>query len=611
MLTRPISDRRRFGRTAAAALVAFSLVAAACGGDDDDAVAPATTAAPDGGDDGSDDGDTDDGADDGDDGDAATTTAPAVTPPPASEFEPQYGGRLVMAVEAETANPWLPGVMNCDVSCSTRARTFYDPLVVVDDELNLRPFLLESVEANEDDTVFTLTVRQGITFHDGSELNAEVVADNLQRNLSSLLIAAAVKDLARNEDGTLVIEILDDYTLTMATGFDGNPAEPLPWPTFPFYLAGQGGLIASSEWMAAVDAGNAAETEAVGTGPFILSSYAPGDRLTVVRNDDYWLTDNDGNQLPYLDEIEFRVIPDSQVRGQALRSGDVDIIHTSDSLVVADLSSDPAFGYQSQEALGETNYYMLNLTKPYLQDRDVRCALTQAIDPIDLIDVTGGNATPAPSPFSPGQEGFIEDLERIAYDPDAARAVIEAWEAANGPLEINLSSTPTVTNLTAAQYLAAVWGDVGVDVTIDQIEQSTLINNALFGSPDFDAFGWRNHAGLFVDAQYFWWHSSASAPPGELALNFGRLEDPEVDRLLELARSESDPDVRRGYAEEINLRFVDQCFVIPTSFARWGIHWNERVQNVGRSPIPDTEQFMRDGAGFQGQIWVNAMFVTD
>ena len=64
-----------------------------------------------------------------------------------------------------------------------------------------------------------------------------------------------------------------------------------------------------------------------------------------------------------------------------------------------------------------------------------------------------------------------------------------------------------------ASYLAAR----GVDVTITQIEQSKLINNALFGAPEFDAFGWRNHAGLFVDGQYFWWHGSAALPDGSLA----------------------------------------------------------------------------------------------
>jgi peptide/nickel transport system substrate-binding protein len=599
MLVRPFKDRRGVGRTAAATLIAFSLVAAACGGDDD-SVAPATTVAPD---------DTDDNGD----GDTATTTpAPVVTEPPAPEFEPQFGGRIVVAIEAETANPWRPAIMNCDAGCQIRARTFYDPLVVIGSDLEAEPFLLETIEPNEDSTVFTMTVRQGIEFHDGTPLDADAVMDNINRSFSSLLLGAAVKDVARDAEGKVAMEKIDEFTFTIATGFNGDLDSPLPWPLFPYYLGAQGGLMASPTWLAAVDEGTASETEAVGTGPFILANYAPGDRLSVTRNPNYWVTDENGDTLPYLDEIEFRVIPDSQVRGQALRSGDVDMLATSDSLVVEELSSDPNFGYVNQDQFSETNYLLFNLTKPYLQDRNVRCALLQAIDPIDFIDVVaGGAAQPSNGPFSPGQEGFLDDNGRLPYDPDAAADAIAAYEAENGPLRINISTTPTVTNLTGAQYLSAVWGDVGVEVTIDQIEQSTLINNALFGDESFDVFAWRNHAGLFLDSQYFWWHGSAAAPPPGLALNFGRLDDPVINELLELSRSETDPEVRRGYAEDVNRRFASECFIIPTSQTRWGVHYDPKIQNVGRAPLPGGDGFMRDGAGFPGQVWFTAIFINE
>jgi peptide/nickel transport system substrate-binding protein len=605
MYVRPHSHRRRFGRTAAAALIAFSLAAAACGGDDDGAISDTTTPttpAPDG-----------DGDGDGDDGDGDTTTtapAPVVTEPPPSEVEPVYGGRVVVAGEAEVANPWTPAAMQCDSFCQMRARTFYDPLIVVDANLDWRPFLAESIDVNDDATVFTIKVREGVQFHDGTDLDADAVMDNVNRAFTGLLIAAAVKDIARNEDGSVLMEKLDDYTFTMQTGFNGNPAEPLPWPLFPYYLGGQGGLIASPTWLASVDGGGD-PTQAVGTGPFTFNSYAPGDRLVVDRNPNYWLQDENGNQLPYLDQLEFRVIPDSQVREEALRSRDVDLISTSDVNVVARLRDDSNFETLLQDNYSETNYILLNLTKPYLADRDVRCALLQAIDPVDFNDVVnGGNGTLSNGPFTPGQEGYLEDNGRLPYDPDAARDVIAAWEAENGPFVINYSTTPTVTNLTAAQYLSAVWGDVGVEVVIDQIEQSTLITNALFGSPDFDAFGWRNHAGIFLDQQYFWWHGSAAAPPGELALNFGRLDDPVINELFEKSRSEFDPDVRRGYAEDVNRRFADQCFLIPSTETVWGVHYSPKIENVGRTPIPDGG-VMRDGAGFPGQVWLTGVFVAE
>jgi peptide/nickel transport system substrate-binding protein len=351
----------------------------------------------------------------------------------------------------------------------------------------------------------------------------------------------------------------------------------------------------------------------VGTGPFTLDSYAPGDKLIVKKNPGYWLKDASGTALPYLDEIEFRVIPDSQVRATALESGDVDLISTSDGAVISDFDGNTDYNLILQQDFAETNYILLHLSKAGpLQSREVRCALLQAIDKVDIIDViANGYLDPANGPFSPGQEGYLDDNGSLPYDPDAAAAAIETYEAANGPVTVNYSTTTAASSLATAQYLQDAWGQIGVDVTIDQIEQSKLINNALFGDPAFDAFGWRNHAGVFVDQQYFWWHSSAALPDGQLALNFGRLSDPVIDDLLEKSRSEADPDVRRGYAEDINRQFAKECWLIPTSFTKWGVISNLSVQGVGTTPQADGQGgVLRDGAGFPGQVWLTAVFKT-
>lgn len=575
-------------RGIAALLVASSLVLAACGGGDETST-PATTIP------------------------AATTvaTTPVVTAAPAPEIEATYGGSITIGVEGETANPWLPANMQCASSCQMVSRSFFDPLVVVNTDLEVEPFLLESVEGNAEYTVYTLKVREGIEFTDGTPLDGAAVIDNLNRGGLGFLIAPALKDLARNPDGTFVIEVIDAMTFTIQTGFNGDPNQPLPWPLFPFYLAGQWGLMASPTWMAGVDAQTASPTEPIGTGPFKMESYAPGDRTVVVKNDDYWLKDDKGNALPYLDSIEFRVIQDSQVRLEALRSGDLNLMHTSDGTVIGPLADEGDFGYINQDQYSETNYILMNLTQPKLQSKEVRCALLQAIDPEDFHQVVNeGYGVISDGPFTPGQEGYLADNGRLPYDPAAAAAAIEAWEVDNGPLVINYSTTPTVTNLRAAQYLFDVWGEVGVEVNIDQIEQSTLITNALLGLPAFEMFGWRNHAGLFADSQYFWWHGSAALPPGQLALNFGRLDDPVINELLEKSRSEADADVRRGYAEDINRRFASECLIIPSSETQWGVFFDETVNNVGRQPTPGGTSFARDGAGFPGQVFLTTLFVT-
>ena len=601
-MTSSIRTRRRPGVLIGAVAIAFGLVAAACGGDDggsssggNETSAPSET--------------------------VGATEAPQETQAPVAEIVP--GGKVVFGVEAEVANPWQPAVMQCDSSCQHRARTFFDPVIAIDENLEWQGYLAESIEANADSTVFTIKIREGISFHDGTPVNGAAVIDNLNRGAKGLLLSAAIKDLARDPECyassiasgnvtgcDLVIEAVDDYTFTISTGFNGDLSQPLSWPLFPYYLGGQWGLIASPTWLAAVDAGTAQASEPVGSGPFVFKSYAPGDNLVVTRNPDYWVKDAEGRNLPYLDEIEFKVINDGQVRATALRSGDLTMTSTSDASVLLDFEGDSDFPTLLQNQYGETNYIMFHLTKPYLS-KEVRCALYQAVDKQDLIDViAGGNADVSNGPFSPGQEGFLTDNGSLPFDPDAAAAAIAEWEAANGELTINYSTTTTATNLATAQYLQAAWGDIGVDVTIDQIEQSKLINNALFGDAAFDAFGWRNHAGLYFDQQYFWWHGSAALPDGALALNFGRLDDPEINRLLEASRSESDADARRALAEEANRRFASECFIIPTSFTKWGVVYSNNVLGIGNSPQASGNGYLRDGAGFPGQVWMTAIHLA-
>lgn len=550
-----------------------------------------------------------------DDASAVPTDIAVQSTLPAPEGDPVLGGKLVVAGEAEVGAPWTPANVQCDSYCQMRIRTFIEPLAAITPDLQVEGWLAESIEPNEDATVFTIKLRPGITFTDGSALTAEVAVDNLNRTWTGLLVGGAMRDIAKNEDGTVAAEIIDELTFTLSTGKNGNIAEPVPWPLFPYYLAGQPGFIASSQWLAAVDADGALATQPVGTGPFVVNEYLPGDRMTMTKNPNYWRTDEAGTQLPYLDELEFRVIPDSQVRAQALESGDVDLIATSDPSVVTNYIDNSDFVMLQQNVRTETNYVMFHLTQPQLQSREVRCALLQAVDKQALIDaVYAGFSQPANGPFSPGQEGYLEDNGSLPYDPAAATAAIEAWEAENGPLAISYSTTPTGTTKAVADFLQQAWSAVGVDVTQQPVEQSQLILAALLGAPEFQAFGWRNHAGLFVDSQNSWWHGFGANPAGDQVadgapnLNFGRLNDPVINDLLDQARATSDPDERRALSEDINRQFASECWIIPTSYTTWGIIMNPAVQNIGRDPLPDHDGFAADGAGFPGQVWLGSAF---
>src|SRR5690554_4983900 len=151
-----MSDHLRRLMRCLALVLCLALVATSCGDDDGGGTADDTTSttAADGGDDESDD-EGDEGGDD----------------------EPQYGGKLVVALEAETNN-WLPGTGSFASSGVTVAMAIYDPLIVLNEDGEWEPNLAESLEPNDDLTEWTMTLRPDVTFHDGTPFDAEALKWN-------------------------------------------------------------------------------------------------------------------------------------------------------------------------------------------------------------------------------------------------------------------------------------------------------------------------------------------------------------------------------------------------------------------------------------------------
>lgn len=555
-----------------------------------------------------------------------TTAAPETT---AAAKKPVYGGTLVVSGEAEVSNPWTPGAMQCDSYCQQRARSFYEPLTALGEDLQVHGVLLESFEPNATFDVWTMTVRSGISFHDGTPLNAAAVVKNLREAGAGLLLGAALKDIGKlcNEvpctaaeladpavPKALAIEATGDMTFTAKMGFNGDLTQPMAWPGFPAAMGTQWGLIASPTWLDAVTAGTADATKAVGTGPFIVESYAPRDKLVVKRNPSYWQKDADGNQLPYLDGIEYRVIEDSETAADALRNGDIDIFSTSAAQVISDFRETPdEFPMKEQDTFTETNYILIDLDKPgALQDERVRCGLSLALNREELIDaVAGGILQPANGLFSPGQQGYLEDNGGFTtYDPDKAAELIAAYETETGTqVKVQYGTTTSQINAQTAELLKGYWEAVGADFEYIQVPQDSFITNALFGDPGFFAYGWRNHAGTSVDGQYFWWHSANAAADGGLALNFGRVRDDVVDKALETARSALTDEERTAAAEDVNRQMASKCYQIPTSWTLWGTPRNPKVQGMGGQLLLPDGTPSRDGAGFSGQFYTHTVWL--
>ena len=566
--------QRRAGQPASALrrlialLFALLLVAAACGGDDDD--------------------DDTSGGGGGDDDTSQTTAAPE------EEGTPTPGGEITYGLEAETSGGYCLPEAQLAISGIQVARTIYDTLMTVNEEGQVEPFLAESVEPNEDYTQWTITPREGVTFHDGSPLDAQVIANNLN--------AYAGKYPARSP--LLFVFVFQDIESIEAT-----PENTVlvtmkrPWVAFDWFLWGSSrvGILGQAQ----LDAEESAcANDLVGTGPFMLESWTVNEEFVAVKNPNYWQTDVDGNQLPYLDKITYTPIPEVAQRVNALESGQIDIMHTSDTEQLAQRLRPAAengdIELLESDLFGEVNYTMLNVSKPPFDNKNARLAVAHAIDTQLLIDVRGGGiGNLANGPFTEGVLGYTEDTGYPTHDVEKAREYAAAYEEETGqPLSFGYTYVTSESGTLTAQEIQTQMEEAGIEMEpIPAGDQATTINKALAG--DFQAVGWRNHPGADPDTQYNCWHSGSP-------VNFGKINDPELDKLLDDGRSETDPEAREQIYIDLNKRFASEVYNIWGSWTTWAIAHQPSVHGVQGDTLPAGARFPGLGTGhYVHGVWVD------
>ncbi|WP_420435397.1 ABC transporter substrate-binding protein [Candidatus Poriferisocius sp.] len=581
-----------------ALLLAVALVASACGGgnDDDDAggvAAEATAAAeaPSGEDDApspsTDGGDgdqpaaQDDGAQEPEASDGAGSPEPVATEAPETAMEPQYGGTLVVGLEGETTNGLNPVNAQAAVSGLILFRALYDTLTIEGVDGESVPNLLESFSSNDDYTEWTLTLRPGISFHDGTPADSAALKRHFEEQAKGTLTGISVSDWEIQS-----IEIVDDLSVTVVLG--------KPFAPFPKYLSSHLGYFGAPSMHDLGQEG--AARNPIGTGPFMLDEWIPNDVTRMVRNPNYWRTDSEGRQLPYLDALEFRPIPDSDARFAALRSGDLDASLDNTGLRVDDYNEDFKTFWQG-DAYAETTYLMFNNSRPPFDDVDFRRALAQCTDRETFNTLRWDGQPPAAGPFSPGTPGYLADSGFPGYDPDAGRATI----ARLGVSDVELGTTNDPANLLNTELLAAMWGDCGLNVSITQVDQAELITNAVIGN--FTAFLWRNHPSYGVAPERIWWHSKFGQG---IALNFGRINNPAIDAALDESLTVVDPERRRQLAEDVNRAFAEGVHNLWFYHSNWLIAAHPHVHGIDNLTLDGGVEHVKVFAGrvFFTETWI-------
>jgi peptide/nickel transport system substrate-binding protein len=458
---------------------------------------------------------------------------------------PVRGGSIVVGIEAET-NGWLPGTANFSNAGINVALSIYDPLFRRDEKGEIQPYLAQSIASNPELTVWTVELRPGVKFHDGTPLDAAAI-----KTVFDTYIKAPNSNLAGQVKDVTSVDAVGPTTVRYTLS-QSNAA-------FPDLLAGAVGWPFSPT--AAAAAGEEAGAKPVGTGPFVFTDWQRDSRLVVKRNPNYW---QEG--LPYLDEIVFRPIPDEDTRIASLSTGNIDVLQSlrqSSIRRVRDLD-----GVKTYENLGNNSgSAIFNTTKPPLDDVRIRRALAFALDQDQLVDVLGGTGlTPPQTQYFSDDSPYYSSKAAKSWPtnkPDEAISLVKAYKndpkrsdgkAVGAPVAITFDCPPDPSLIELAQLYQSFWVQAGIDVNLNQVEQATHISQALAG--DYQAKCWRvgsqdDPSRVFSDAF------------GSGALNVTNFVDPRIDEQVSVLRTTTDLSARQAAVEKISLVLDEK---VPNTF---------------------------------------------
>ncbi len=518
---------------------------------------------------------TDDTATDQPDGDSSQP----------STAEPVPGGSVVFALEAET-NGWDPTAAQWAASGLQVALSIYDPLAATTPDGGWAPYLAEAIVPNDDYTQWTITVRPGVRFHNGEPLTSA----DVKRVFDAHLVSPLTSTVFSLVDS---VEIVDDVSVRVDMS--------APWSVFPAVLTTQVGVIPAAEQLE----GDDRSTVPIGTGPFVFDEWIPDSHLRVTGNDDYW---RDG--LPYLDEIEYRVIADNDQRGNAFAAGDIDMVHSTDTALTVNLRERAEEGIAQlveDQATSEQAFLQLNLAEPPFDDLRVRTALARAIDLEAYVRVVSdGVLQPVAAPFS-AESRWHSDAAAGAYptfDTDAAARLIDEYEAEVGPVQIRLGVATGVQAQRGIQFLAESLEAVGIDVEIVESEFSQYVLTTVTG--DYEANVFRRFGTPDPDGSAIAWGCEYVQPIGQVSVNISRYCNDEVDAGLAAGRATEGFDERYDAYEAVQTQLNEDVVFGWLNSTIWSLGAVDSVQDLAVATMPggtDRVGFLQ-GRTPMAELWI-------
>ncbi|GGH63319.1 ABC transporter substrate-binding protein [Frigidibacter albus] len=419
----------------------------------------------------------------------------------------------------------------------TIIRNLYDGIVTRDANMQVVPEIAESM-TQVSPTEYDFKIREGIKFHDGTEMTAEDVKFSLDR----ITVDGAMGDGQTSPRQGLMgpvdkVEVIDGTTVRITL--------KEPWPILPAMLPNQ--QIVSKAFVERVGTAGLA-TEVNGTGPFKLVEWRKGDAIIMERFDDYYggATDIAPVGPACVDRVIFKVIPESASRVAALLAGDVDIINDLPAFSVAQVKNAPDTDVLTVN--GTRSFFIaMNMEGEIFDDPKVRQAAAHAIDKQLIIDkILAGNAASIDGILSPDAFGASE-LPAYEYDPEKAAALLAE---AGFPDGIDVTMDVEGAFKDTAEAVASLLTKAGIRTRVAVGESAQLTEK------------WRTEGEPKSGDMYFTSWGNGSLDPFDIFTPTHRSHDrgnsagyanPELDKILDAAAVEMDAEARAAMYREAEL----------------------------------------------------------
>ncbi|MCG6121209.1 MAG: ABC transporter substrate-binding protein [Microvirga sp.] len=450
----------------------------------------------------------------------------------------------------------------------------FESLTQADENQLTQPSLAESWQPTGD-TTWEFKIREGVTFSDGTPFSATDVIYSICRvprvEGSPSSFTSFVRDI-------VAVDVPDETTIVFTTS--------APSPLLPTNLASVAILSAEAfggenvvfgtdacenagTYSASADFSN--PSVAVGTGPYKLVGYNPGDRITLTRNENYW-----GGEVEW-DNVILRAIPNPGARVAALLAEDVDVIETPP---IQDFEQIRSRGFQIEQGLSNRVIYLhvdsgeavppgvsgTDGKNPFADVR-VREAISKAVNREAIVDrVMGGVAVPAGELLPWPLFGTSEDAEPDAFDPDRARELLTEAGYPNG-FEVTLF-TPNdryINDERVSQAVAQMLARIGIRTSVDSMTASTFFSRRGQSEFGFWLAGWGAASGEMANPLVAL-TATRDTNAGTGLTNMQKYSNPELDALIAEARRTVDDDARREILQRASKMAMDDYATIPLHF---------------------------------------------